>query len=63
MNFTPGNAYGGFNPQKSTFQLGPLANRREDKGAEKEIQQQARMFKKLHEETLQINQILTRAQT
>ncbi len=38
-------------------------NRREEKGAEKEIFQQARMFKKLHDETLQINQILTRAST
>ena len=67
MNFTPGYPSGAFNPQKSSFMTGggapQLANRREEKGAEKEIFNQARMFKKLHEETLQINQILTRAHT
>jgi hypothetical protein len=68
MNFTPsfGTVQGGqgtFNPQKSNFQTGPLANRREEKGAEKDIFNQARMFKRLHEDTLQINQILTRAST
>jgi hypothetical protein len=29
-----------------------VPNRREEKGAEKEIFNQARMFKKMHEETL-----------
>jgi hypothetical protein len=54
---------GTFNPQKSSFLMGPGPNRREEKGAEKEIFNQARMFKKMHEETLQVNQILTRAST
>lgn len=68
MNFTPsfGTVQGGqgtFNTQKSSFLTGPLANRREEKGAEKEIFNQARMFKKLHDETIQINQIMTRAST
>ena len=57
MNFTPGfgtvqSGQGIFNPQKSSFQTGPLPNRREEKGAEKEIFTQARMFKRLHEDTL-----------
>ena len=47
MSFTPN---GGFAPPtKSSFTTTP--NRREEKGVEKDIFHQARMFKKLHEET------------